>query len=135
MHPSGPRPELRDLPLREYAPRARLRVPEHHVPRARFPAIDAHNHLGRWLADDGRWSAPDVGRLLALMDACNVEAIVNLDGRWGGELEANLDRYDRAPLGGSPRSVTSTGRGPRPRGSRVGWWAAWSARPRPARRV
>jgi predicted TIM-barrel fold metal-dependent hydrolase len=30
------------------------------------------------------------------MDACNVRAIVNLDGRWGAELEANLDRYDRA---------------------------------------
>jgi predicted TIM-barrel fold metal-dependent hydrolase len=30
------------------------------------------------------------------MDACNVTAIVNLDGRWGDELEQNLVRYDRA---------------------------------------
>ena len=44
------------------------------------------------------WS-PDVGALLALMDATGVEAIVNLDGRWGEELEANLDRYDRAHPG------------------------------------
>jgi predicted TIM-barrel fold metal-dependent hydrolase len=29
------------------------------------------------------------------MESCNVRAIVNLDGRWQGELEANLDRYDR----------------------------------------
>jgi predicted TIM-barrel fold metal-dependent hydrolase len=29
------------------------------------------------------------------MQTSNVTAIVNLDGRWGDELEANLDRYDR----------------------------------------
>ena len=38
-------------------------------------------------------------RCSPLMDAVNVEAIVNLDGRWGEELEANLDRYDRAHPG------------------------------------
>ena len=41
----------------------------------------------------------DVNRLLELMDALNIEAMVNLDGRWGGELEENLDRYDRAHPG------------------------------------
>jgi predicted TIM-barrel fold metal-dependent hydrolase len=59
--------------------------------------VDAHNHLGRWLTDD--WAAPDVEALLATMDACNVAAIVNLDGMWGEELEANLERYDRAHPG------------------------------------
>jgi predicted TIM-barrel fold metal-dependent hydrolase len=86
---------LRDLPLREFRPRARLRAPVHEVPRARFPAVDAHNHLGRWLTE-GDWAAPDVGELLSVMDASNVDAIVNLDGMWGDELEANLERYDRA---------------------------------------
>ncbi|MDL4814207.1 amidohydrolase family protein [Actinomadura opuntiae] len=43
--------------------------------------------------------APDVGRLLALMDEHDVAAIVNLDGMWGEELSANLDRYDRAHPG------------------------------------
>jgi predicted TIM-barrel fold metal-dependent hydrolase len=60
--------------------------------------VDAHNHLGRWLTE-GDWAAPDVGELLATMDACNVNAIVNLDGMWGDELEANLERYDRAHSG------------------------------------
>ncbi|MBT2211073.1 amidohydrolase family protein [Actinomadura sp. NEAU-AAG7] len=82
------------MELSEYRPRTRLRVEESHVPRAAVPAIDAHNHLGRWLTGD--WTIPDVKSLLALMDACGVEAIVNLDGRWDAELEANLDRYDRA---------------------------------------
>jgi predicted TIM-barrel fold metal-dependent hydrolase len=66
------------------------------VERARFPVVDAHNHLGRWLTQD--WSAPDVGSLLELMDGCGVRAIVNLDGR-PGELEANLARYDDAHPG------------------------------------
>ena len=33
------------------------------------------------------------------MDAANVAAIVNLDGMRGEELQANLDRYDRAHPG------------------------------------
>jgi predicted TIM-barrel fold metal-dependent hydrolase len=58
--------------------------------------IDAHNHLGRWLSPTGDWIVPDVDGVLAVMDASSVELVVNLDGRWGQELEANLDRYDRA---------------------------------------
>ncbi|MGH2631754.1 MAG: amidohydrolase family protein [Actinomycetota bacterium] len=90
---------LRDLPLRAFRPRSSLRFPVHHVPRARFPVVDAHNHLGRWLRADGSWSAPDVEELLQVMDACNVATIVNLDGMWGDELRANLGRYDHAHPG------------------------------------
>jgi alpha-galactosidase len=86
---------LRNLPLYRWQPRPRLRVAEHRVERARFPAIDAHNHIGRWLTG-GEWTVDDVGALVAAMDRVNVRAVVNLDGRWGDELEANLDRYDRA---------------------------------------
>jgi predicted TIM-barrel fold metal-dependent hydrolase len=88
---------LRDLLLREYRPRSSLRAAAHEVPRAVFPAVDAHNHLGRWLTEG--WSAPDVGELLAVMDECGVSTIVNLDGMWGDELQANLARYDRANPG------------------------------------
>ena len=42
---------------------------------------------------------PDVDALLGAMDTWGVEAIVNLDGMWGDELDANLDRYDRAHPG------------------------------------
>src|SRR5687768_15005211 len=89
--------DLPDLPLREYRPTSRLRAPRTDIERPSVPAIDAHNHLGEWLT--GSWIAPDVDALLELMDACRVEAIVNLDGRWGEELERNLDRYDRAHRG------------------------------------
>ena len=82
--------------LHDYAPVSMLRVEENLVPRAATAAVDAHNHLGRWLTRDGEWMTPDVPALVAAMDSCNVHAMVNLDGLWGDELEHNLDRYDRA---------------------------------------
>ncbi len=39
---------------------------------------------------------PAATEIIDVMDRCNISAIVNLDGMWGDELEANLDRYDRA---------------------------------------
>ena len=89
--------DLRELRLRRFRPLAVLRAAHHLVSRARFPAVDAHNHLGRWLTSG--WAAPDVGALLEVMDTANVAAIVNLDGMRGEELQANLDRYDRAHPG------------------------------------
>ncbi|HKO24745.1 MAG TPA: amidohydrolase family protein, partial [Chloroflexota bacterium] len=89
-------PEISDLRLVDYAPRPTLVVEQHEVRRARFPALDAHNHLGHWVSRDGGWIVRDVPELLRVLDACNITAIVNLDGMWGDELEANLDRYDRA---------------------------------------
>jgi predicted TIM-barrel fold metal-dependent hydrolase len=87
-------PPLAELPLAQYRPYSRLRLARTTVTRARVSAVDAHTHLGRWLTA-GAWAAPDVAALTALMDSCNIAAIVNLDGRWGDELEENLDRYDR----------------------------------------
>jgi len=85
-----------DVRLGDYAPRSRLVVAAHEVARARFPAIDAHNHLGRWLTPNHDWMVSDVAELFRVLDACNITAIVNLDGMWGDELEENLNRYDRA---------------------------------------
>lgn len=90
---------LRRQRLYDYAPVPTLTVPRTTVAAAAVPAVDVHNHLGRWLTGGRRWMVPDVGALLAAMDELNVAAIVNLDGRWGTELTANLDRYDRAHPG------------------------------------
>jgi len=91
------------LPLREFRPEPALRTAAHRVESAGAPAIDVHNHLGLRRGagggQDGAWAVRDVGALLQLMDECNVEAIVNLDGNWGETLEANLNRYDRAHPG------------------------------------
>ena len=85
------------LQLVDWAPRPQVSVPVTRVTRAAVPAIDVHNHLGRWLTTD--WCAPDVAALLQMMDDAGVETVVNLDGLWGDELDANLDRYDRAHPG------------------------------------
>ena len=90
---------LARLPLAEWTPRSSLRLPATPRARAAVPAIDVHNHLGRWLSEDGDWMIRDVAALLASMDAHGIEAIVNLDGMWGDELTANLERYDRAHPG------------------------------------
>jgi alpha-galactosidase len=87
---------LFDLPLRRWQPRTQLRVEAAEVDRPRFPVIDAHAHLGRWLTDDGTWMVPDTGDLIDLMDRCGVRAMVNLDGLWGDELAENVARYDDA---------------------------------------
>ena len=84
-----------DLPMRDWDPVPQVRLPVTEVPQPRFPVIDAHNHLGRWLAEPGQWMIQDVAELNDLMDERDVTHIVNLDGRWGAELEENLDRYDR----------------------------------------
>ena len=89
---------LAGLPLIDWTPRSQLSARVTAVPRARVPAIDIHNHLGRWLGD-GEWMIADVTTLLTVMDDHGVETIVNLDGMWGDELDANLDRYDRAHPG------------------------------------
>lgn len=86
-----------DLRLVDWKPRPRVSVPVTRVRRAAVPAVDVHNHLGRWLTQD--WCAPDVDALLAMMDGAGIETVVNLDGLWGEELDANLDRYDRAHPG------------------------------------
>lgn len=88
-----------DLALRDFVPRPTLVTESHPVTRARFPAIDAHSHLGRWLSPTHEWVVADVPALLAMMEDKNLTGIVNLDGMWGDELEANLDRYDRAQPG------------------------------------
>ena len=100
MPPTDPDWEaLAELRLRDWMPRSRLHATATAVDRPAHPVIDVHNHLGTWLSEDGSWMAPDVPALLAVMDETGVETIVNLDGRWDAELDANLDRYDRAHPG------------------------------------
>ena len=84
------------LPLAEWRPIPQVTAAASDVATPAAPVIDAHNHLGRWLSDDGDWIIPDVAALVDEMDAHRIETIVNLDGLWDDEVTANLDRYDRA---------------------------------------
>ncbi|MBA3413777.1 MAG: amidohydrolase, partial [Chloroflexia bacterium] len=82
--------DLDRLLLRDFAPEPALRVAHAGAPAApRFPAIDAHNHLG---GASGDWPGRPVAELLALMDEAGVERIVDLDGRFGDALAAEIAR-------------------------------------------
>jgi len=89
-----------DLLLKDFKPRTVL-VTEEHIPsRAKFPVVDIHNHLGNWpdewfqgLYSGGGWVLKDVKATVALMDEMNVRSVNNLDGGWGDQLKANIERY------------------------------------------
>ncbi len=105
---TSPTERLERLALRDYEPRSTLRLPRSKLREGDRGIYDFHTHLGRWLTPDTDWVASDLagehgapwacepGAMLEAMDRIGVAACVNLDGRWDGELEANLDRYDRA---------------------------------------
>ena len=83
-------PRQGDLLLEDYLPRSELVLAAHPVERFRFPAIDAHNHLGHLAAPD------DVARLVEMMDACNLKAMFNLDGNLGRPLADELRLFPEA---------------------------------------
>lgn len=61
------------------------------IKRARFPVVDAHNHL-----DDeygGGWIHKPISGLLSILDDMNVKTFVDLDGGWGEKtLQVHLDK-------------------------------------------
>ena len=78
--------------LRDFHPQSRLVTPATYIDKPRFPAIDAHNHLG---ADfGGGWDRKPLSELLDLLDEAGIVKYVDLDGGWGEELlNAHLDQF------------------------------------------
>src|SRR5665213_2716397 len=67
-----------DLKLTDFEPVSMLVAPAHSIQRASFPVIDYHNHLDAFEPRD----------VLQIMDACNIERVVNITMRPGlGGLE------------------------------------------------
>src|ERR671939_371913 len=90
------------LALEDYEPKSMLHVPEHHVPRARFPAIDFHTHLS-WSGRFGEAEHPhfnaEPAAVLSVMDRKNVRAMVSLTGGYGHVLEETVSRLSAAARG------------------------------------
>jgi hypothetical protein len=83
----------RSLFVEDFQPRSELVVPEHLVPAARFPVVDAHNHL----TYPGDVVEPStLPQMLRELDLINVATLVNLSGGSGPDLERHLVQLDQA---------------------------------------
>jgi predicted TIM-barrel fold metal-dependent hydrolase len=94
------------LDLKDFQPRSMLKVRESRVPRARFPVIDFHTHLGysaRSVAGVAHGEAIDflapAADVLAVMDRVNLRTMINLTGGVGSGLAESIARYQTAHPG------------------------------------
>src|SRR5262245_11362172 len=71
------------LTYEEYEPKSTMVVPEHKIPRAKFPMIDIHSHHNRLTPEY-------VDKLIKEMDSINLRVIVNLSGGTGERLKQTV---------------------------------------------
>ena len=104
----GREPEFPPPTIRDYKPRSTLVVPQHPVPRAKFPVIDIHSHQPTPISAGAvrrRWSRA--------MDALNLQVLVNAQRRLRRAAAAG-PRRDCAPASTrtgwccSPTSTSAT---------------------------
>src|SRR5688572_28223451 len=100
------------LELKDFQPRSMLQVPATRVPRAKFPVIDFHTHLGfsaKGVAGvphgEERRFAATPAELLPVMDRVNLRTMVNLTGGTGSGLRESISRFQEAHPG---RFITFT---------------------------
>ena len=74
--------DRKDLLLKDFKPVSRLVVRKTEIDKPRFPVIDAHNHLT--LEGFGAWGERPLSQLIDVLDAAQVQDLVDLDGG-GGE--------------------------------------------------
>jgi predicted TIM-barrel fold metal-dependent hydrolase len=78
--------------LENFRPRSKLVTRTTLVNKPKFPAIDAHNHLGEPFG--GGWDKKPLKELIDLLDEAGVSHYVDLDGGWGEEvLNKHLDLF------------------------------------------
>jgi predicted TIM-barrel fold metal-dependent hydrolase len=75
-----------DLRLSNFAPRSMLAAPAHLPQRPVVDAIDAHNHL----------DSMEPGDVLAIMDRCGVERVLNITMQTGDAAFDVMKRYHKA---------------------------------------
>jgi predicted TIM-barrel fold metal-dependent hydrolase len=80
------------MELSEFRPQSKLVTQTTLVEKPRFPAIDAHNHLGESFG--GGWDKRPLSELLDLLDSAGIVRYVDLDGGWGEHLlDAHLEHF------------------------------------------
>ena len=73
-------PEFPAPSIRDYKPRSTLVVPQHPVPRAKYPVIDIHSHQPSPI------SSAQFDTLVKQMDGLNLQLLVNASGASGDQL-------------------------------------------------
>ena len=86
------------LALQDYIPESQLVVPTTDVRRARFPVIDAHNHLSQLgeCCEDANRRLLHPRQLFDKLDEHNIHGIVDADGFVSSRLEPALASYKHA---------------------------------------
>ena len=84
--PEFPAPNIRD-----YKPRSTLVVPQHPVPRAKYPVIDIHSHQPAPI------SADQLRAVVSSMDPLNLRVLVNASGTSGDELVRSIAAIRNTP--------------------------------------
>ena len=80
--------------LENYRPQTKLVVKQTLLTRARYPVIDAHNHLAEF---GGHWDQRPVNGLIDQLDQAGIIHYVDLDGGWGEDLlNRHLDTFKAA---------------------------------------
>jgi len=80
------------MELQNYIPRSKLVTKTTLIEKPRFPAWDAHNHLGEDFG--GGWDKRPLSELIDHLDAAGILRFVDLDGGWGEHLlNAHLDHF------------------------------------------
>ena len=78
-------PQLPVPSIVDYRPRSTLVVPEHPVPKAKFPVIDIHSHQPAPI------SAEQFDRIVESMNPLNLQVLVNVSGASGDRLERAVE--------------------------------------------
>lgn len=85
-------PFVEEMELENFRPQSKLVAKTTPVEKPRFPAFDAHNHLGEDFG--GGWDQKPLPELLDLLDQAGIVRYVDLDGGWGEHLlNAHLDDF------------------------------------------
>lgn len=82
---TGRQPEIPPPSIIDYKPRTTLVVPEHKVPRAKFPVIDIHGHPPAFTSPEAVKSVVDQ------MSPLNIQVMVQTSGASGEALKQRLD--------------------------------------------
>ena len=84
-------PEFPAPTIRDYKPRSTLVVPQHPVPRAKYPVIDIHSHQPAPI------SADQLRNVVASMDPLNLRILVNASGATGDDLVRSVAAIRSTP--------------------------------------